>query len=118
MDLVCDVLDKPILDARDQRMGRVDGILAEILEGQPPRLLYLEVSGSTLAHRIHPRLGHWVKRLARRFSPTRGRPCRIPWARIREIGDSIHVDVVGDTTPALAWERWLRTRVIGRIPGA
>jgi hypothetical protein len=118
VNLVRDVLDNPILDARNERMGRVDGILAEVREGQPPRLVSIEVSGIALARRFHPKLGRWAVRLARRFSPTRGRPCRIPWSRIREIDRAIHVDAIGDTTTALAWERWLRRRVIGRIPGA
>lgn len=118
IDLARDVLDSEIRDAEDQPMGRVDGILAEIRDDAPPRVTFLEVSGVTLARRLHPRLGPRVRRLARRLSPTRGRPCRIPWTRVRELGRTIRVDMPGDVTPARAWERWLRKRVIGRIPGA
>jgi sporulation protein YlmC with PRC-barrel domain len=118
MDLIRDVLDKQVSDQRGHPMGKVDGIIAEIHEGQPPRLLWLEVSGTALARRLHPRLGRWGQALARRFSPTHGRSCRIPWSRIHEFGSSIRVDIAAESTTAVAWERWLRDRVIGRIPGA
>src|SRR5690242_3753919 len=60
MDIVREVLDKQVLDRHQRKMGRVDGIILEIRDGAPPRLLALEVGGITLARRLHPRLGKWL----------------------------------------------------------
>jgi sporulation protein YlmC with PRC-barrel domain len=118
VDIVRDVLDAQLIDAGGRPLGKVDGIAVEIEEGRPPRLLYLEVSGITLARRVHHRLGVWAEWLARRFSPSGGISLRIPWSRIAKLGGNIQVQVHAETSTAWAWERWLRDRVIGRIPGA
>lgn len=119
MDIVRDVLDSQLIDSRGRPLGKVDGIAVEIEDGQPPRLLYLEVSGITLARRVHPRLGEWAARAARRWSPSGGRPLRIPWSRVQKVGrSSIQVRADADASPGMAWERWLLAKVIGRIPGA
>jgi sporulation protein YlmC with PRC-barrel domain len=118
VDVIRDVLDKPLLDANGHPVGRVDGIVASWRPGEMPRLAYLEVSGTTLARRVHPRLGLVAGRLARRLSPGGGQAWRIPWSAVRSVATAIHLSVDGKASPALAWERWLADRVIGRIPGA
>ena len=45
-------------------MGKVDGIVLELDDGQPPRLAYIETGATTLARRLHPRLGKVVDRIA------------------------------------------------------
>ncbi|MHC5935237.1 hypothetical protein [Nostoc sp.] len=42
-------------------------------------------------------------------------PFRIPWSKVRDVGIDVEVDV--EATPALAYEKWLRDRIIARIPG-
>jgi hypothetical protein len=111
MFLVRDVLDNRLLDRRKRKMGRVDGVVLSVAPGEQPRVTHLEIGGVTLARRVHPRLARW---LARRGRP----PYRIPWARVRDVGIDVTVDVDAEKTPALAWERWIREKVIGRIPGA
>lgn len=56
MDIIRDVLDNQLVDRHQRKMGRVDGIVVELQEGQPPRLAYLEVGFPVLARRIHPHL--------------------------------------------------------------
>ena len=61
MDVVRDLLDKPVLDRDGRAMGRVDGIALEQRAGQPPRVSALLVGPSALGHRLSPRLGRWIE---------------------------------------------------------
>ena len=118
MDLVCEVLDNQLIDRNGRRMGKVDGIVLEVREGQPPRVTALMTGGPTLAYRLHPRLGTWMQALARRWSPTGGQAVRIPWAKVRDVGIDIELDLQAEETGALAWERWVRDHIVDRLPGA
>jgi hypothetical protein len=118
IDVVRDVLDQQVLDQRQRKMGRVDGIIMELRDDAPPRLLALEVGGTTLAWRLHPRLGRWLSARRGRGAQTCGEAFRIPWTQLRDLGIDITVAVDAEQTPALAWERWLREQIISRIPGS
>jgi sporulation protein YlmC with PRC-barrel domain len=117
MDVVRDVLDNQIVDRHQRPMGKVDGIVLEIRDGQPPRLAYIETGATTLARRLHPQLEVWVGRLQRKWGPKNSEPFRIPWSQVRDIGIDVEVDVTAEQTPALAYELWLREHIIKRIPG-
>jgi len=116
--LVRDVLDEQLVDRKGRRMGKVDGVVLELREAQPPRVSALEVGGMALLRRLPLGAGRWIAPLARRWGLRRGEPYRIPWSRIRDVGIDVTVDVDAPATPAYVWERWLRRHVIGRIPGA
>jgi hypothetical protein len=45
-------------------------------------------------------------------------PFRVPWSKVVVTGVTVTIGLDGQETDALAWERWLRRNVIGRIPGA
>ena len=118
MDLFRDVLDNQIVDRHQQKMGKVDGIVVELRNDAPPRLVGLEVGGPTLGRRLHPRLGRWAAALGRRLGIGAGEPYRIPWEKVRDVGIDIDVDLDADETPVLAWEHWLREHIVAHIPGA
>jgi hypothetical protein len=118
LDLVRDVLDKQMLDRRLQRMGKVDGIVLELREGMPPRVIGLEVGMTALSRRLGRRPGRWMTRLAHRLSPQRPGACRVPWPKVQQIDLAVHVDLDAEQSPAYVLERWLRRHVVGRIPGA
>ncbi|HEX8073129.1 MAG TPA: hypothetical protein VF546_24490 [Pyrinomonadaceae bacterium] len=118
MDLVRDCLDKQLVDRRGRKMGRVDGIVLAWEPGAQPRVVGIEVGAVTQAARLHPRLGAWLARFVRRRGRAQADPYRIPWAKVTPTGNDVTVGVEAERTPALAWERWLREHVIGRIPGA
>jgi hypothetical protein len=120
MDLVRDVLDKLLVgDERHEPLGRADGLLAELRDGQPPRVIAIELGFPALARRVHPRLERWVRALGRRFGVRRGRVFRVPWRRVRKVEVEIEVARVDpDRSPATAWERWLREHVTRHIPGS
>jgi len=118
VDLVRDVLDKQLLDRNRKKMNKVDGIVLEVDDHQPPRLAYLEVGGLTLARRLHPRLGKWVAARREKTNSIQTEAFRIPWAHVRGIGVDIEVDLDAEHTPVFAWEQWLREKIIRRIPGS
>jgi hypothetical protein len=116
-DIIKDVLDNQIIDRNKQKMSKVDGIIMELREGKPPRLAYLEVGGTVLARRLHPRLGEWAEKLAGKFGAG-GMPYRIAWSKVKDVGIDVEVDEELEKTSIGAFERWLSENVIGRIPGS
>jgi hypothetical protein len=118
MELIRDCLDKQLVDRHGQKMGRVDGLVMEFGAGAQPRIAFVEVGAVTQYRRISARLGRFAAALARRWGREHPDPYRIPWARVVPSGNEVVVDVEAEETPARAWERWLRARIIGRIPGA
>ena len=118
MELVRDCLDKQLIDRSGRKMGRVDGIVMEFEKGARPRIAFLEAGAVTQARRLHTRLAKWVERISKRWKVDRSDPFRIPWSKVVLSGIDVTVDVDAEETPALDWEKWLRKKIIGRIPGA
>lgn len=117
-DLARDVLDKQVVDRERTKMGRVDGIVLEVRDGESPRVEALEMGFVVLARRIHPRLERWLERLRRRFSVRRTARYRVPWSRVMEVTPHhVQLDVEARSTPAFDWERWLRNHVVAKVPG-
>ncbi|HEV8237658.1 MAG TPA: hypothetical protein VGP84_23770 [Gemmatimonadaceae bacterium] len=114
--LVRDVLDNQLLDASNENAGKVDGIVLELRQGEPPRVGYIEVGPITTARRLNRRLGNWVARFDAKLGEGRGVPIRIAMSRITLDEPSLRLDVVADKTPIMALERWLRRAIVCRIP--
>lgn len=117
IDLIRDVLDNQIVDRNQRPMGKVDGIVVELREDQPPRLVGIETGATTLAHRLHPRIERWIANIEQSWGAKRSQPLRIAWSKIRDVGIDVEVDLVADQTPALAYEQWLRQHIVQHIPG-
>jgi sporulation protein YlmC with PRC-barrel domain len=117
VDLVHDLLDKQLIDKNGKPLGRVDGVVLELREGEPPRVAHVEVGGTVLARRLHPKLARWAAAIRRRWGRRDPTPTRIPWSALRRRGTVWEADVDGRDTPAMEWELWLRERVIARVPG-
>lgn len=117
MDVIRDVLDNQLVDRNGRKMGKVDGVAIELRDGQPPRLVYIEVGIPTLARRLHPRLARWVAAIESKWGAKRGESFRISFSKVLDVGIDVDVDIEAETTPALAYEKWLREHIIGRIPG-
>ena len=118
MNLTRDILDQQVVDRTGQRLGKVDGVILELRDGEPPRVAAIEIGPVTLTRRIHPRLAEWLGGWLRRHGPRSDGTLRIPWSKVRAIGVDVRVDLIADGTPARAWEEWLREHVVRRIPGA
>lgn len=98
MDLVCDVLDKRVVDRNGRAMGRVDGIVLEQRAGQPPRVSALLVGPSALGHRLSPALGRWIEAMERALGIAERRPARIAFKQVLETEPDVNVDLsVADT---------------------
>jgi hypothetical protein len=118
MDLARDVLDKQLVDLNCRHMGRVDGIVIVVEGDEQPRVAFVEAGVVTQAARLHPRLGRLAARLAKRWGAAESDPYRIPWSKIVPTGVNVTAGVEAEQTPAFAWEKWLRAKIVGRIPGA
>jgi len=118
MHLVRDVLDKQIVDRNKTKIGKVDGLVAEMRDGQPPRVLFIEIGSIALARRLGPRLQRWASRLAERLGGRKHREAHhIPWQEVRDIGVDIDIDIDVRDTAIFDWQDWLRDHIIRRIPG-
>ncbi|WP_114949026.1 hypothetical protein [Microvirga calopogonii] len=119
MELVRDVLDKQVVDRKHVKMGKVDGLVIELHDGEAPHVAGLEIGAVALARRLAPRIGRWASRLGERLGGAQHRePYRIPWMKVRDVGIDVDVDLLVEETPVFDWQTWLRDHVIARIPGA
>ncbi|TGQ62672.1 hypothetical protein EN829_032500 [Mesorhizobium sp. M00.F.Ca.ET.186.01.1.1] len=119
MNLLRDILDKQALDRKRVKIGKVDGLVAELRPGKPPRIVAAELGSITLARRLGTWPGRWVARLAAWLGGKRhGEPHRIAWKKVRDRGLDIEFDIDVRETSIFDWQDWLRDHVIGRIPGA
>ena len=116
-ELVRDILDTQAIDRKGQPIGKVDGIVLELRDDAAPRVAYLEVDAIEAWCRLHPRLARWAARLAQRWRRST-QIYRVPWSRVLETGIDVRMDVDAESTPAYELERWLREKVIKRIPGS
>jgi sporulation protein YlmC with PRC-barrel domain len=118
MELIRDCLDKQLIDRNGRKMGKVDGLVMEIKKGERPRIAYIEVGAVAQTRRLHPRLAKLIAHFSKKFGVERSDPFRIPWSKVVVSGIDVTINMDAEETPALAWEKWLRKNVIGRIPGA
>jgi hypothetical protein len=119
MDLVRDILDKQVVDRGQVKIGKVDGIVAELRDGRPPKIVAVELGSVALARRLGRRPGAWMSQLATRLGgPRHAAPHRITWHKVRDIGVDIEFDIDVRETAIFDWQDWLRDHVVGRIPGA
>lgn len=116
MDIGREILDQQLVDQSGLDVGKVDGIVLELQEGQPPRIAALLTGGHLFARRLHPGIEAWVIRLTRGWGPGYQSPVRIPWSKVKKIGVDVKVDM--EAAPMMTWEHWVRDHIIARIPGA
>ena len=116
MDVVRDVLDKHVVDRNGREMGRVDGIVLDVRENEPPRLAEVLIGASVLGARVNPVLGRWVHGLEHGLGIGGERPIRIAFSHV-EVGDKVKVDLAVADTGAETLERRIRTWIL-RIPGS
>jgi sporulation protein YlmC with PRC-barrel domain len=116
--LAHDVLDAQLVDRVQEKIGRVDELLLELESGQPPRVATIVIGGPARAKRV----GRWFVALRRAWRALFGRHeehvSRIPFDKVRRIGDAIELDVEEQSLESEHLERWLKEHVVCRIPGA
>ena len=117
MYLARDCLDNRLLDRKGAPIGHIDGIVMTIEGEGQPRITAIAVGSVTQARRIGGRVGRWIERFSQRFGRMRPNPYRIPWSALDPGPHDYGVDADAGDVPQLAWEHWLRERVIRRVPG-
>jgi len=120
MQLGRDILDQQVIDRNGRPMGRVDGIVLTIRPDAPPTIARLVIGGPTPLRRISRA---WARRVEgwgwrRRWGPRERDGFEVSWHQVLKVGIDVKLDVEADRTPATAWERWVRDRIVSRIPGA
>jgi len=112
IDAQLHLLDRQVLDRDGVPVTAVDDIeLSDVPLGtdlaasSPPPVIENLLSGAVLATRI----------FGGRTPESRWH--RIPWTSIRELGIVLSLDAVADDLEPSWPERWVRDRIIGRIPG-
>jgi sporulation protein YlmC with PRC-barrel domain len=113
-----DVIDSQLVDRHSEKIGRVDELLLELTEGQPPRVATIVIGGRARARRV----GRWMvwchRAVHALFGHREQHESRVPFDAVRCIGDTIQLDVEGKELDSMHVERWLATHVVCRIPGA
>ena len=52
MELIRDILDKQLVDRRETKVGKVDGLVVELREGEPPRIVFIEIGRASCRERV------------------------------------------------------------------
>ena len=116
--LAHDVLDAQLVDRVQEKIGRVDALLLELETGQPPRVATIVIGGAARAERVDAGSSRSVARGAAMFGQREEHVSRIPFDKVRRIGDTIELDVEEQSLESEHLERWLKEHVVCRIPGA
>jgi hypothetical protein len=118
MDLVGECLDKLVVDAHGKKAGRVDGIVLELHEGKPPRVAFIEMGPSVQARRLPRWLAACARWAIRKASGGDDASIRVRFERIKLQRNEIVAPIEAKDTPGGVLETWVRSHIIGRIPGA
>jgi sporulation protein YlmC with PRC-barrel domain len=118
MEIGRDILDQQVIDRAGRPMGRVDGIVLKIRPNQPPTIARLVIGGPTPLRRISQTWARRAERWRRKWGPRERDGFEVPWRQVLKLGIDVRLDVEAEHTPAAAWERWVRDKIVGRIPGA
>lgn len=116
LELFRDLLDQQVLDRRKRNVAKLDGLLMEVREDAPPRIVALEIGTTVALRRISERLARWYEAVRTRFE--HAPPFEIPWSKVGRVDIAVHVDIDASESEAYHFERWLRDHVIGPIPGS
>ena len=118
MRIVRDLLDNQILDCYGKPLGRVDGIVLELRDGLPPRVVAVRSGSAVLARRFGASLERLVRWLIRLLHLPAAVDARIEWDDIRYIGIDVKTNEMAETSDLFRSERSVRQRIIRRIAGA
>ncbi|MEU0337493.1 PRC-barrel domain-containing protein [Streptomyces bobili] len=118
LDAGLQLLDRQVVDSKGTELGKVDDLLfADDDEEGPPVLAAVLIGQQAFAGRLGGRAGLWWAHLAERLSGRQG-PIAVPVAAIDDMGTVVRLASPAEAFPSLtASERWLRHRLISRLPG-
>ncbi|WP_434733965.1 hypothetical protein NL154_09730 [Rhizobium sp. YTUHZ044] len=118
MLLIRDVLDKQMVDKEQNRIGKADGVVLSLSDGDAPKVAFIEMGGVTLSRRMGRRPHRfllWLYRAAGKDDNITA--FRVPWAKVRDVGIDIEVNVDRRETPLEQCQDWLKRHIVMWIPG-
>jgi sporulation protein YlmC with PRC-barrel domain len=115
MFLFRDVMDKGLVDCHGHKAGKVDDIVLDLREGEPPAVRAI-VTGRGAAAPIFPQ---WIMRLAgwiegNLLGHATGDPVVVGWEHVTKIDVAVHLDLDRRTgrlteTEQAIWQRWIKS---------
>jgi hypothetical protein len=117
LDVIGDVLDKPVVDRDGRPLGRVDGITVTLAEGEPPRLDSVLVGPVALAGRVSPRAARLVAALHRLLRLPGEGPSALAFTDLEVKHMYLEARVSAASTGLLALEQRLQGW-LAKIPGS
>ena len=117
MDVVRDVLDKPVFDRDGRPMGRVDGLTITVEDGEPAQLTSVLIGPAALADRLAPAIGRWMAALERALGLPKDRPVSLSFDHVAADEMRLTADVTASETSALVVEQRVQ-RWLAWIPGS
>jgi hypothetical protein len=115
------LLDRQIIDAAGLMAGNVDDLEMSFPEEGtgPPIVTAIYAGPGALARRIGGRLGSWIESVHQRLHPHPDPgPARIPFGVVKRINDHVDLSLGKADLEVDRLERWVRERIIDKIPGA
>jgi sporulation protein YlmC with PRC-barrel domain len=113
------LLDRQIVDRDGALVGKVDDVELAVGDDGVPAVTALLVGQQVLGERIGDGIGAALAGIARRLRGDESSgPIRIPYDLVTDIGPAITLSVRRELLPDPPLEDWLRSNLIGRIPGA
>ncbi|WP_456788743.1 hypothetical protein [Cellulomonas sp. P5_C5] len=108
LDARLHLLDRQVLDVDGVPVCTVDDLEvhgSDLPDGTTTAVVTSLLSGAVLATRVFG------------GRPPSSRWHRIRWTHVADVGTTVALGVRGDTLDVTWTERWVRDRVIGRLPG-
>lgn len=110
------LLDRRVVDADGEPLGRVDDLVLEDDGGSPPRLVSILMGPEALGARLGGVLGDVVAG-AGRLRPDRASAPEVAIADLDTVDTEVRLEAHRHDLPFPRSEAWVRDHVIGRIPG-
>jgi sporulation protein YlmC with PRC-barrel domain len=113
------LLDRQIVDPSGAKIGKVDDVEFEVDDQGRIRIAALLVGLHVLGTRMSGPVGRWLAAVATRLHPQgRPEPLRVPFEHVTKVGSEVIIGLRPELFEPPPLEKWLRDKVIGRIPGA
>jgi hypothetical protein len=114
-----DLLDRQLVDPQGLMAGNVDDLELELREDGPPEVVSILAGPGALARRLGGRLGAWMASAHDLLKdPERRGPARISFGVVARIGSQVDLTLGREDLDTFEFERWVRDRIIAKIPGA
>jgi hypothetical protein len=120
IDAGLNLLDRQIIDKDGMMSGNVDDLeLTFPTDGGPPVITGILAGPGALARRLGRRSGAWLESIHSRLHPSEhAGPARIAFGVVKRVASHVEITVSRSDLDVSRFEKWVREKIIGKIPGA